>query len=722
MKKLRNVFLMGLMLLMLLPQVVGAAAPYKTYTYSPAGELLNSPDAYVPSMNVDSAYIGIKDDEVPFDGARDLFVGPDGRVYIADTANNRILVLSKYYRLEKIIDSFDNNWMVPDRLSNPNGVFVNEDYIYICDTNNSRIVRFKTDENYTFDRVIEQPESNLFEEGSIYKPIACAVDQYGRIFVVSSTTYQGVIVINDDAEFFGFIGAQSETLSPLQILWRRFQTEEQKELQEEVLAKELNNITIDADNFIYVTTSAIDEGELQAQLTSKDPKTSPIKKLNASGTDVLKRNGDFAPSGEVRLNAAPTAKIQGASKLVDVAIGPVKTWSIIDEKRSKIYTYDENGNLLFAFGDMPIEDAEGNKITQMGSVAQIGSIAYQGSNILVMDTSNDCIVVYRRTEYGDLLINALQNDADRKFDMAEHDWTEILKRNINYSIAYLQLGKAAARAGEYDEAMDLFKKIKNTEDYSAAFKEVRSAWASTNFWIIPVLIVVIVILVAWFFGYAAKVNHRATLKIGRKSIKEEVLYAFHIIFHPFDGFWDLKHEKRGSMKSALAILLITIVAFFYKSIGTGYIHNPDDSQMLTVVGNITAVVVPLLLWVIANWCITTLFEGEGSMKDIFIATCYSLTPLPILMIPTTIASNFLLVGEAGILTLLYGVAFVWLGLLLILGMMITHDYSVGKNILACIATIVGMVFLMFIAVLFSTLLTQIVSFISDIVTEISFRA
>ncbi|MBR6807227.1 MAG: YIP1 family protein [Clostridia bacterium] len=713
MKKLRNVLLIGLVLLTILPVLAGAVAPYKTYTYSPEGELLNSPNAYVPNINIDAEYMGLGD--VPFSAPKDLFVAPDGRIYIADSGNNRIIVLTKYYKLDYIIDSFENDWGVPDRLSSPNGVFVNEKHIYICDTNNCRIVRYNVDG--TFDKVIDQPESNLFEEGSIYKPIACAVDAYDRIFVVSSTTYQGVIVINDDAEFFGFIGAQSESLSPIEILWRRFKTKEQLEEEDAILARELNNITIDSDNFIYVTTSNIDDADLQAQITSKDPKTSPIKKLNASGVDVLKRNGTFAPSGEVRLNFSPTATIQGASTLVDVAIGPVKTWSIIDQKRSKVYTYDEYGNLLFAFGDKG-----STKTSQIGNVGELGAIAYQpDGTLLLLDVLNNCIVAYRRTEYGDLLINALQNDADRKFDMAEHDWTEILKRNINYSIAYLQLGKSAARNGEYEEAMELFKKIKNTEDYSAAFKEVRSAWASENFWIIPVVAVIIILLVAKFFSYAAKVNHRATLKLGRRSVKEEVLYAFHIIFHPFDGFWDLKHERRGSMKSALAILLFTIIAFFYKSIGTSYIFNPDDSQMLTVLGNIAAVVVPLLLWVIANWCITTLFEGEGSMKDIFIATCYSLTPLPLLMIPSTIASNFLITSEAGILSLLNGIAFVWLGLLLILGMMVTHDYSVGKNVLACIMTIVGMVFIMFIAVLFSTLMTQIVGFISDIITEISFR-
>ena len=426
----------------------------------------------------------------------------------------------------------------------------------------------------------------------------------------------------------------------------------------------------------------------------------------------MKRNGEFAPSGEVRLSTRSSAKIKGPSKLVDVGIGPVGTWSIIDEKRSKIYTYDENGNLLFAFGDMG---------DQIGNVSKITGIAYQGSKILVLDSSNDCIVVYNRTEYGDMLINALQNDADRKFDLATEDWTRILQRNNNYSMAYLQLGRAAARAGDYDTAMSYFERIKNTEDYSDAFAEVRSEWAKDNFWIIPVVVVVVAILVVKFFSYAGKVNRRATLKIGRRSLKEEVLYAFHVIFHPFDGFWDLKHERRGSVKSAFVLLLFTIAAFFYKSIGTAYIHNPSDAGYMSIIGNITAVVVPLLLWVIANWCFTTLFEGEGSMKDIFIATCYSLTPLPLLMIPAVFLTNFLTLDEAGIVSMLNGFAFLWMGILLVFGTMITHDYSLGKNILTCIVTVVGMAFIMFIVILFSTLMSQIVGFISNIAVELSFR-
>ena len=55
------------------------------------------------------------------------------------------------------------------------------------------------------------------------------------------------------------------------------------------------------------------------------------------------------------------------------------------------------------------------------------------------------------------------------------------------------------------------------------------------------------------------------------------------------------------------------------------------------------------------------------------------------------------------------------------GMMITHDYSFGKSVLIAAVTIVGMIFIMFIAVLFSTLITKIISFIFSIVDELQYR-
>ena len=73
------------------------------------------------------------------------------------------------------------------------------------------------------------------------------------------------------------------------------------------------------------------------------------------------------------------------------------------------------------------------------------------------------------------------------------------------------------------------------------------------------------------------------------------------------------------------------------------------------------------------------------------------------------------------ISLVNGIAFLWMGVLLFFGMMITHGYSIGKGILTAAGTIVGMVFIMFIAVLFSTLITKVISFAYNIVDEIQYR-
>jgi len=115
------------------------------------------------------------------------------------------------------------------------------------------------------------------------------------------------------------------------------------------------------------------------------------------------------------------------------------------------------------------------------------------------------------------------------------------------------------------------------------------------------------------------------------------------------------------------------------------------------------------------------FTVKCSMKDIFVAACYALTPLPILITISTLLSNFLTLNEEGIMTLLNTLAYVWLGLLIVIGMMSTHDYTIGKNLLTCVATIVGMAFIMFLGILFSSLIGKIITFVVQIVEEISFR-
>ena len=709
MKKLLKIGVLAVILATLLTSVASASSAYATYTYSSSGFVLESPDAYSVDTIVDSAYMGVNVLK-----PTDVEVDSDGNVYIVDSDAASVHVLDRYYKYQYSISHFNNEQGVADTFANPQGVFVNDKYVYVCDTDNGRIVMFKRGSD-EFVKTVAQPVSNLFEEDAIYKPVAVAVDEYGRMFIVSSTTYQGVIVMGDDGSFYGFVGAQKVSGgSTLGKLWEKLRTSAQKASEDENVSTEYNNITIDEDNFIYVTTDTIDEDVQQAAITSASGTYAPVKKLNASGVDVLRRNGFFAPSGEVKVSTSATAKITGASQIVDAAVGPEGTWSIVDAKRSKIFTYDAEGNLLFAFGDL------GNL---KGNMANIASITYQGDKLLVLDKSNINVTVFRRTEYGDILINALRNQNNRDNTSAVDDWKEILKRNNNFDVAYIGIGKALARDGEYEEAMTYFKYSHEKEGrYGDAFREVRKEWASKYFVVIPIVIVAVLVGLSLFFGYAGKVNKRVAVKVGTKTIWEEILFGFHIMLHPFDGFWDLKHEKRGSLRSAFIILLFTVIAFFYQAIGTGYIFDSRSvSEYSSIYNSILSIAVPLLLFVIANWCLTTLFDGEGNFADIFTASCYALLPLPLFVIPSTLLSNVLVANEKGIISMLVTIAYLWCGLLLFIGMMSIHGYSVGKNILIIIFTILGMAAIMFLAILFSTLMVKIVSLISNIWIEISYR-
>ena len=490
---------------------VSASSAYQTYTYSISGYALYSPDAYTADPNIITyKQMGLS---VDLNNPSDLVTDDLGNAYIADTGNNRIVCLDRYLKQKFIITGFVNDKGVKDSLNAPQGVFITKDSIFVCDTGKGRIVVF--DREGQFKKIIEAPTSNLFGDNSLYKPVAIAVDQYNRLFVVSSGTYQGIIVMTDNGEFTGFIGAQATTLSAWEIIWRRFQTEEQQAQQEENVSTEFNNITIDADGFIYVTTSGIDAASVESAITTKSPdgKYMPVKMLNTKGDEIMRRNGFWPPAGEVDFSTKSKDDITGASTITDVAVGPEGTWSIIDEKRQRIYTYDANGNLLFAFGD---------KGTMIGNLEGIEAITYQGDKMLILDKTTKSITVFNRTDYGDILISAIAAENDRDFTLAINRWTEVLKRNSNFDAAYVGIGQAMYLNGEYEESLEYFEAAYDTENWSKSYQEIRRMWMSDYFLVLIVAIVAIILAFVFANKFITKVNLRGTTSGKKKTFGEEL--------------------------------------------------------------------------------------------------------------------------------------------------------------------------------------------------------
>ena len=723
MKKVSKILILTLIAVMIFGAVqIAALEPYDTYTYSIDGQPLKSPKAYGADAVVDALQMGVGDisSVTNFNSASDIVTDNEANVYIADKGNNRIVILDKYYKAKAVISEYVDENGTLQVLNQPQGVFVTNpelmsdgsSHIFVCDTANFRVVVFDRAGNYV--RTIEKPESAVLSQDA-FKPCAIAVDIYGRIFITSTATYEGVIVLSNEGDFTGFIGSQKVTYSLMDMIWRRFQSAEDRQSAVKNLAVPYNNITVDNEGFVYVTTNTNDLSELSNQysaIKSKSPAYSPVKKLNSAGTEIMKRNGFFDPGGEVSVMFPADV-----SQIIDVAVGKEGSWTILDKKRSRMFTYDQNGNLLFAFGDMG---------DQLGNGEDFVAMTYQIINdvyyMLLLDnsTSGFRLTVYSPTPYYDTIISALKNQNDHKYSESIFFWQDLLTQNNNFDLAYIGIGKALFSQGKYEEAQDMLSAAYETEYHDKAFMEIRKSIIQKYLLWIVIAAIAIVVLLVKFLGYAKKKNKATSLKVGRKTYWEELLYSFHLVFHPFDGFWDLKHEKRGSVRAAFTIMLITVVAFFYQAIGKGYSFNPRGSYS-TVVIELIAVVVPVILWVVGNWCLTTLFDGEGSFKDIFIATGYSLAPLPLFVIISTILTNVMTTSEGSMVTLLVSIGYVWVGILLFFGMMVTHDYSMGKNVLITISTIVAMAVIIFVIVLFGSLVGKMVSFLIAIFTDLGNR-
>jgi len=189
-----------------------------------------------------------------------------------------------------------------------------------------------------------------------------------------------------------------------------------------------------------------------------------------------------------------------------------------------------------------------------------------------------------------------------------------------------------------------------------------------------------------------------------------VRFSWFVIFHPFKGFWELKREKRGNISSATLILLAMVFVFILRRQFTGFIINPHDINTMNIVIQFSFILLPFLLWCVSNWSITTLMDGEGSLKDIYIATAYALVPIVLLNIPMLIISNIFVLEEMTLYSLIEGVSIFWAVFLVLVGIMTIHQFTMSKTIGAILITLAGMVVILTIVLLFFSLIQQMLYF------------
>lgn len=682
----------------------GCASPYRSYNYDFWGEVTAAPEPYILDKVIDlNAYVT---------DLRDLYVAHDGTIWVADTGKNKILVLNLDGEVLDIIESFVSDKGV-EKISSPETVYVSQEgIIYIGDTGNQRIVVL--DKDKTWIRTImfdpqQIKEMGVFVEGFRFRPRSIAEGVGKKLYVISAGIYDGIMEFTSDGDFLGFIGAPQVTPTLTEIFWYKLATEEQRARRRLFIPVEFSKLDIDDIGFIYTTVASTEE------------ETDVIKRLSPAGTDSLTRSGKFVPIGDIDppLNLDPYS---GPSTLVDIVARDNGIYSVLDSKRGRVFTYDSSGNLLYVFGGPG---------SHQGMFNRPYSLDVYGDLILVGDRGKNTISVFQPTEYAQAIHKAIDLYESGMFEASAEMWRYVLTLDANYEMAYVGIGWNYFLQEDFVSAMNYFRLGEDRDNYSKAYTYYRQELLKANLNKILTVLVIVVLIVSLLNRMKvfakAKAQVSAVLDADNRIMRvlrqrgREVFYAWHVLFHPFDGFWDLKHEKRGSVTSAVILLVLVLISVVVNTFYTGFVFNTNDFRTVNLLRRMATVFVTFMLWCTVNWGFTTLTDGKGNFRDIFIYSAYALSPIVLIMIPITFISNYMVSGEGYFYYLFMAVAVIWSGCLLFIGTIMIHDYTVSKAVLTIIIIIAGIQLVAFVWLLFFMIIDRLILFVVDLYNEIVYR-
>ncbi|MDR0553355.1 MAG: hypothetical protein LBG76_00950 [Treponema sp.] len=217
-----------------------------------------------------------------------------------------------------------------------------------------------------------------------------------------------------------------------------------------------------------------------------------------------------------------------------------------------------------------------------------------------------------------------------------------------------------------------------------------------------------------------KIPARRTVS-GDPPLADALKYSFYVMIHPLDGFWDLTHEKRGSLFAAHVIVAAGIVVEMLRLTLTSFQFITVYLESFNAITVALGIIAPLALWTVANWGLTTLWDGKGRLHEIYMGTAYALTPSVIINAGMIVLSRFLSFQEGAIYYLLAGLSVVWTGLLILSAMMMIHSYTLGKTLISSFFAVIGMGVIIFIFVIFFSLISDGIAFFVFLAREIMYR-
>ena len=508
--------------------------------------------------------------------------------------------------------------------------------------------------------------------------------------------------------FVGFFGSNRVVLS-LRILtelfWKRLLSREQAESMIRIVPEEYSNVDIDAEGFIYTTT------------VGRDDSRNEIKKLNPLGINILRARADPAfPTddfGDLKVLRIGSQVID--SRFIDVDVDENGFINGLDANRGRVFQYDQESNLLFAFGGLG---------EQVGLFKQAAALESYGDTVLVLDSRNADITIFRTSPFGETVRRAVKLHNDGLYDQAVEPWSDVLAMNANYRLAAIGIGKASLMSGDYADALSNFRLGVDRGSYSQAYRYYRTAYLRDHFTAFASISAAVLIL-GWIVfvrkALYVKITGRPWPERQPRGIAEKLSLMTSVMIHPLDSFNEIKQRKMGTPSLALGVVLLWFAATTIRRQSTGFIFNYNNPEKLNVFIILVTTVVLFLLWTVSNWCVASMLDGEGTLSEIGIYSAYALQPFIISILLTTLMSNFITLEEQIFIKIIRYVGMCWSAALVIAGHKTLHQYSFAGTLLSSALTVAGIGVMIFLFTLAFTMFQELGGFISGIISEVRYR-
>ena len=440
-----------------------ASAADTDYIIDSKGDKLATPLAYQVSDVV--TYLGAEGGSLK--EPQDIFVDNQDNIYIADSGNNRIVKLDANHQ-------FVAEFTDEGRLNNPQGVFVDEyGHLFIADTGNQRIVH--TDAAGAYIEEFVKPETDMIDESADFAVRKIFLSDQGYLYMIKGQQFMMVDAYN---EFKGYVGANEVGFSLMRTLIRLFASEEMKRRIATVDPPPYNNFVIADDGMIYAV-AATDSAQ--------------IRKINSAGKNLY-------PTGYIAETIYNENGFSTAPNYVDIAVNDEGIVSVLEQKSGKVYQYDQEGNMLAAFG------GTGNK--QGKFVLPVSLAQNSAGEVFVLDQSTGYVHVFTPTQFFKQVEAAVSLYAGGDYDAAYEQWKAVAAVDVNYPLANRGLALSLYKLGDLEQSMAYFKLAKDQAGFSKAFDDYRYEVLREYFFVVVLIAAVIVGGAIFLFFFLKKLARK----------------------------------------------------------------------------------------------------------------------------------------------------------------------------------------------------------------------